>query len=118
MLRLGPSMWSSRPPAVAGAVFAAADPGGPPLTQVRAGDHVIVRVDPGAFEPRTKVTLSFVDSSGRTYVMRIDHASVSGSLDTRAVIPQQASPGQGQVFAQSEGNGAEFDRTWLLMVIP
>jgi hypothetical protein len=105
-------------PTVAGAVFGASDPAGPPLTQVHPGDHVVVRVNPGAFEPRAKITLTFVDSAGQTYMMRSDHASADGSLDTFAVIPERAGPGQGQLFAHSEGSGPSFDRTWLLMVIP
>lgn len=104
-------------PAVSGAVFAASAPDGPPLTQVHAGDHVIVRVNAGAFERRAKIRLSFVDSAGRTFLLRHDHASESGALDVLVVIPPSARRGPGQLFAVSESHDAEFDRTWMLTVI-
>jgi hypothetical protein len=39
-------------------------------------------------------------------------------LEVVVIILAQASTGQGQVFAQSGGATPEYDRTWLLTVIP
>jgi hypothetical protein len=105
-------------PTIPGAVFAASDPDGPALTDVHRGHRVIVRVNAGAFKPRARVTLLFVDSSGRTFVMEHDHASNTGALDVATVIPWLARLGPGQVLAESEGVASEYDRAWLVTVSP
>jgi hypothetical protein len=105
-----------RLPTVAGAIFDKSSPAAP-LTEVHAAQHVLVRVNAGAFAPRAKVTLSFLDASGREFHLRAGHAAADGSLDLDAVIPEKAARGGGQVFAAS-GSDADYDRAWLVTVTP
>ena len=106
-------------PTIPGAVFAASDPEArPALTDVHRGHRVVVRVNAGAFKPRAMVTLLFVDSSGRTFVMERDFASRTGALEVSTVIPWLARLGPGQVLAESEGVASEYDRAWLVTVSP
>jgi len=107
-----------RLPTIGGAVFPA-DGTTSPLTEVHPGQDVEVRVNAGAFTPRAKVQLTFIDSSSRAYDLHVFKAGNDGSFQLRAEIPGGAAPGLGQMLAQSNrDNGDEYDRAWTLLVVP
>jgi len=106
-----------RLPTIAGAVFAFGDTQALPLTEVRPGQDVEVRVNAGAFTPRAKVQLTFIDTTGRAYDLRAAKAEEDGSFRLRAQIPGGVALGPGQMLAQSNREeGDEYDRAWALMV--
>jgi hypothetical protein len=107
-----------RTPSVPGAVFDAANPSGPPLTQAFRGQQVLVRVNAGAFAPRARVRLAFVAADGARYDLDKAAAEGDGSLSVRTVIPIPAALGPGHMVAESAAAGGDYDRAWALEVLP
>ena len=105
-----------RLPTVSGALFDPRDRT-TPLTEAERGDRILVHVNPGAFAPRARVALSFVDARGRREPMGHGRAGRDGSLDEVFELPHHIARGQGQVLAESEGAAIEYDRAWFLTVL-
>jgi hypothetical protein len=106
-------------PTVPGAVFGAGNPGGPALTEIRGGQPIEVRVNAGAFDPKTKVAVSLIDANGRSFDLGTGKANNDGSFEFGADVPAKAALGVAQILAQSDRTtGSEYDRSWLLTVLP
>ncbi|MFN7976591.1 MAG: Calx-beta domain-containing protein [Vicinamibacterales bacterium] len=104
-----------RPPTVAGALFDPRDRT-TPITTADAEAPVLVHVNAGAFLPRTRITLGFVDVSGRRFELERGRTDANGGLDVVIRIPRRAAEGPGQVLAEGTNAGGEYDRGWFLTV--
>jgi 5-hydroxyisourate hydrolase-like protein (transthyretin family) len=103
-----------RLPTVAGAIF---DPANTttPLAQIARAGRMLIHVNAGAFAPRAKVALTFLDAAGRLHVLHQGRANDDGGLDEMATIPGSTAIGLGEVHADS-GDAAEYDRAWFVTV--
>lgn len=104
-----------RLPTVAGALFDPRDRS-TPITTADAESPVLVHVNAGAFLPRARITLGFVDANGRRFELDRERADATGGLDAVIRIPRRAAEGLGQVLAEGTNAGGEYDRGWFLTV--
>lgn len=91
-------------------------PNAAPSDDVRRARPVRVRVDAGAFGPRTRIQLALLDASGTRHKLRTAVAGADGSLDAVIDIPKDAAAGPARLLADS--TDGQYHRSWALNILP